>query len=173
MERLNPTPCIYIYIYICVYTNIYNIQVYMDTYIYGLVSKVFCAAFKEIPQVYVPVRSLWGLQVKKYAHVSARLLPVFLPHPCNGLCLHLLPLASPPLGFTPTPSQVTRSVRSQYVPSTFRVRSDGCLFWIFFVPQSWSGLPFCPSCLPLYSPLMCVHGLVSVLHRAPSPRGHT
>ena len=142
----------------------------MQAAIYGLVSKSFCAAINEIPRVYVPVRSLWGLQVKicscfceAFAGVLASSLRRLVPPPPSSL---LLP---PPLGFMPTPSQVTRSVRSQYVPSTFRVRSDGCLFWIFFVPQSWSGLPFCPSCLPLYSPLMCVHGLVSVLHRALAP----
>ena len=118
-------------------------------FMYGLVSKLFCAAFKEIPQVYVPVRSLWGLQVKKYAHVSARLLPVFLPHPWGGLCLRLLPPSCFP--HASVSCQLHHKWHEVYVPSTSRVRSEyvpmAAFFWLFFVPQSSSGLPFCPSCL--------------------------
>ena len=103
---------------------------------------------------------------------------MFLRGFCRCSCLILaaacasasfLPLASPTPRFhansITSDTKCTFPVRPEYVPSTFRWLP----FLIFFVPQSWSGLPFCPSCLPLYSPLMCVHGLVSVLHRALAP----
>ena len=109
-------------------------------------SKLFCAAFKEIPQVYVPVRSLWGLQAIN--------MLMFLWGFCRCSCLILAAAcASASFLASPTPwlhansttsdTKCTFPVRPQYVPSTFR----WLLFWIFSCSTrlAWSAFLPVPS----------------------------